>query len=256
MVQLLRIPRAEMTTFNSAAGRLFFRFRNAIFPLVFLLFLMGIRPRHLFSSPVLNRLAVVSGFALVFSGEIVRLVTIGFDYIDRGGKKGRPAASRLVNGGIYAHTRNPMYLGNILIPVGFTLASSSPWAYVTIIPMFLFIYQAITCAEEEFLRREFGAEYEAYCARVPRFFPNLRGLYDTLTQGRYDWRRPFKQDLSTIAWISIMLAAIPLWRVYFLKGPEAAWRRAPRTLWLEASILIIYGALVYCKKRKWLFYPA
>jgi len=245
-----------VTALNVSAGRLFFRSRNAIFPVLLFLFFVTARPTRLLSPPVLDKIMVAGGVALVFLGELIRLVTIGFDYIDRGGKKGRPAASRLVIGGIYAHTRNPMYLGNIFIAAGLALVSSCLPAIVVVTLLFIFVYQAITCAEEEFLRREYGAEYEAYRAQVPRFFPNPRGLWRTLTQGRYDWRRPFRQDLSTFTWLGMVLAATPLWRAYFLKGAETAWRRAPRTLWLEASLLALYGLLVFCKKRKWLFYPA
>ena len=245
----------RLRRWNVQAGRLFFRFRNAIFPILFVLFLLAMHPQRLFASPALDRVVVVLGVLIVFLGEEVRLTTIGYDYIDRGGKKGRPVANRLVMGGIYAHTRNPMYLGNILIAIGFALASSSPAAYGVIIPFFLFVYQAITCAEEEFLVERFGQEYAAYCAQVPRFFPSLKGLRKTLTQGRYNWRRPFKQDLSTIAWISLMLAALPLWRAYFLKGPETARQEMPATLWREGGILFLYALLVYCKKRRWIFYP-
>lgn len=245
-----------LSRWNIEAGRLFFRFRNAIFPVTFLLIWVTMRPGRLFPSPALDRAAVACGVAGVLLGELVRLVTIGYEYIERGGKKGRPAASRLVTGGIYAHSRNPMYLGNILIAVGFAMASSSLLAYLVVIPFFVFVYQAITCAEEEFLRKEFGEEYAAYCARVPRFFPDLRGLGRTLTQGRYHWKKPIRQDLSTIAWVSLVLAALPLWRAGFLEGWEAARRMVPETLGWEAAILGVYGALVYCKKRKWLFYPA
>ena len=258
MVQLLRDNRHQVSGlpgWNVKAGRLFFRFRNVIFPILFVLFLATLHPQRLFPSPALDRLAVAAGVALVALGEGVRLTTIGYDYIDRGGKKGRPAANRLVLGGIYAHTRNPMYLGNILIAIGFAMASGSRAAYGVIIPFFLFVYQAITCAEEEFLRERFGEEYTAYCARVPRFLPDFRGLGKTLTQGRYDWRRPFKQDLSTIVWISLMLGALPLWHAYFLKGAAAARQEIPGTLWREGAILALYAVLVYCKKRRWLFYP-
>ncbi len=245
-----------MKAFTLAAGRLFFKFRNAIFPVLFLLFIAMIRPARMFPSPSLDRLAVVCGAGLAFLGELIRLTTIGFDYIDRGGKAGRPAASRLVTGGIYAHSRNPMYLGNILIATGFTVASNSPLAYVTILPFFIFVYHAITCAEEEFLRKEFGREYDAYSARVPRIFPNLRGLRATLSRNPYRWRQPFRQDLSTITWITLMLAALPLWRAFYLEGDAGVSRKLPGTLRLEAALLAVYGLLIFCKKRKILFYSA
>ena len=243
-----------MRSFTLAAGRLFFKFRNAIFPVLFLLILTVVRPARSFPSPALSRLSVVFGAGLVLFGEFIRIITIGFDYIDRGGKAGRPAASRLVTGGIYAHTRNPMYLGNICIAAGFAMASGSPLAYVTVFPFFLFVYHAIARAEEDFLRKEFGREYEEYILRVPRLFPNLRGLRGTLTRTPYNWRRPFKQDLGTLTWLAMALAAVPFSRVFYLKGAETAWRRAPQILWPEAVIFGLYLVLVQLKKRKMIFY--
>ena len=243
-----------MKSWNVAAGRFFFRYRNSLFPIVFLIFLILMRPRVLFGRPIIDHQLALLGTFVAIAGQMVRLLTIGFDYIDRGGKKGRPAASRLVQGGIYAHTRNPMYLGNILIAVGLTMSSGSPVAYVTIIPFFLFVYNAITAAEESFLREEFGAEYKEYCTRVPRFFPSLRGLRQTLSQGQYNWKRAVRQDLSTLTWVSMTLAALPLWRIYFLEGTGALQAAAPRTAVLEAGILAVYLVLIYLKGQRRLFY--
>ena len=209
--------------FNVAAGKFFFRFRNGFFPAVFALFFLGMRP-----GPA-DRLLMLAGFSVALTGEGVRLSTIGFEYIERGGKQGRVYASRLVNKGVYGISRNPMYVGNLLIATGIVMASGATLAALTVLPFFLFVYQAITAAEEEFLREKFGKEYEAYCVRVPRFLPSLRRVPEAFSGTRFNWRRPLKQDLSTLAWIALVLVALPAWRVYFLSGWEASRTRVMKT---------------------------
>lgn len=72
--------------------------------------------------------------------------------------------------GPYAHVRNPLYLGSILIAAGFAVALMS-WAFAgVLVAFFLLIYVPVIAAEEAFLRDTF-LEYEWYCARVPRLIP-------------------------------------------------------------------------------------
>jgi protein-S-isoprenylcysteine O-methyltransferase Ste14 len=74
--------------------------------------------------------------------------------------------------GPYAHVRNPLYLGSMLIAAGFAVALMSwPFAVVLVV-FFLLIYVPVIASEEKFLRGEF-LEFEWYCARVPRLIPRL-----------------------------------------------------------------------------------
>ncbi len=242
------------SAWNIAIGQWFFRYRNAVFPLIFVVSpIVLLRPRIL-GSPAIDRLLVTLGVAIALAGEGVRLLTIGLDYIERGGKNKRGWASRLVQGGIYAHTRNPMYLGNFLIAVGMGMASGAPQAYFILIPLFAFIYQSIMVAEEAYLERTFGAEYADYCRRVPRMLPSLKGLGQTFASTTYDWRRAIRKELSTITGLLIALICWPIWRTYFLEGFEAAKAKAPVTLELVLVALVLFGLLVYLKKRRIFFY--
>ena len=241
-------------SWNIRVGQWFFRYRNAAFPIVFALVVLLLRPRVLFGHPTLDHWLIVSGMAVALVGEAVRLLTIGFDYIERGGKNKQVSASRLVQGGIYAHTRNPMYLGNLLITVGMCMVIGSPAAYVIVIPLFAFIYQAIMVAEETYLHGTFGAEYAAYCRRVPRLLPSLSGLRHTLAGTEYHWRRAIRKDLSTITGLLLGLIGLPIWRTYFLHGVEAAKALMPITLVQMATVLLLYGALVILKRNRLFFY--
>ncbi|HEY1903788.1 MAG TPA: isoprenylcysteine carboxylmethyltransferase family protein [Terracidiphilus sp.] len=74
--------------------------------------------------------------------------------------------------GPYAHTRNPLYLGSMLIAAGFALALLS-WPVALLLAVgFTVIYVPVIASEERFLRLTFP-EFDAYCRRVPRLIPRL-----------------------------------------------------------------------------------
>src|SRR6266481_1465357 len=79
----------------------------------------------------------------------------------------------LATSGPYAYTRNPLYLGSLLIGLGFAVAARSWWVGVALVVMFFAIYLPVIRDEEGFLRRTFP-EFEEYARRVPRMLPRLR----------------------------------------------------------------------------------
>lgn len=72
--------------------------------------------------------------------------------------------------GPYAYTRNPLYLGSLLIAAGFLIAARNPWIALAAVLMFVFIYVPVIRAEEKYLMSRFP-EYSDYAARVPRLLP-------------------------------------------------------------------------------------
>ena len=240
---------------NIAVGNFFFRYRNTIFPTLFVLIALLGRPRVILGHPALDRWLVACGTLVALAGQCVRLVTIGYEYIERGGKAGKVYASHLVQGGVYALTRNPMYLGNGLIAIGMTMVAGAPLLYVVVLPFFLFVYQALIAAEEAYLQVTFGAEYARYCALVNRLLPAFGRIRQTLGGLRYDWRSAVRQELSTLAGLLTGLTLLPVWRTYFLEGFDAAKVKAPTALIVELLVLFLYGLLIALKKRRRLFYP-
>ncbi|MGB8261995.1 MAG: isoprenylcysteine carboxylmethyltransferase family protein [Terracidiphilus sp.] len=78
----------------------------------------------------------------------------------------------LTQTGPYAYTRNPLYLGSVLIAAGFAVALLS-WAVAAALTViFLVIYVPVIAGEERFLRATFPA-FDEYCRRVPRLIPRL-----------------------------------------------------------------------------------
>jgi protein-S-isoprenylcysteine O-methyltransferase Ste14 len=78
----------------------------------------------------------------------------------------------LATSGPYAYTRNPLYLGSLLIGVGFAIAARSWWVGVALAVMFFAIYLPVIRGEEAFLRGKFP-EFEHYARNVPRLLPRL-----------------------------------------------------------------------------------
>jgi protein-S-isoprenylcysteine O-methyltransferase Ste14 len=74
--------------------------------------------------------------------------------------------------GPYAHTRNPLYLGSMLMAAGFAVALQS-WPVALVLALgFLVIYVPVIASEERFLRATFPG-FDEYCQRVPRLIPRL-----------------------------------------------------------------------------------
>src|SRR5580693_4197935 len=74
--------------------------------------------------------------------------------------------------GPYAYTRNPLYLGSMLMAFGFAAASRSLWITLLLAVLFALIYAPTIYGEEQFLRSTFPA-FESYAQRVPRLLPRL-----------------------------------------------------------------------------------
>ena len=242
-----------MRRWTVAVGDFFFKYRNGLFPLLFVLAALVARPRTI-GTPALDRTLVLCGMVVALAGELVRLVTIGYEYIERGGKAGKVYASRLVQGGVYALTRNPMYLGNGLIAIGMTMVAGAPLLYAAVLPLFLYIYHAIIAAEEAYLRRQFGAEYEAYCASVNRIVPSLSKARQALGRLKYRWREAVRKDLSTMAGLLLGLILLPAGRRIWLDGWAAVREDVPRILGGAAGVLAVYAIAVALKRQRKVFY--
>lgn len=85
-------------------------------------------------------------------------------------------AKEVTTGGPYAYTRNPLYLGSIIIAAGFALAARSLWIVAVLAVLFLVVYVPVIRWEETYMRSQFSG-YEDYARRVPRLLPRLRPAF-------------------------------------------------------------------------------
>jgi protein-S-isoprenylcysteine O-methyltransferase Ste14 len=154
------------------------------------------------------------GIALVVLGELMRVWAvrqIGVISRTRAGRLGR-----LVTEGPFSLVRNPLYVGNLLLWTGFTVWSGKLWLLAVCWTLFLLQYSAIIRFEEGLLRERFGEEYDAYTARVPRWWPRLSHLAAAVRdRAHHPWRDTLFSErgtLITIAVISILLIGVLNWR--------------------------------------------
>ena len=78
-------------------------------------------------------------------------------------------ATQLVYAGPYRFTRNPMYLGMSTLYLGVTVWLNTLWGLLLFPPVILVLRRAVIDREERYLKHAFGAEYDEYCRRVPRW---------------------------------------------------------------------------------------
>ncbi|HKV81650.1 MAG TPA: isoprenylcysteine carboxylmethyltransferase family protein [Candidatus Sulfotelmatobacter sp.] len=102
------------------------------------------------------------GSVLIVPGLLVRALASG--YVRKN--------EALATSGPYAYTRNPLYLGSLLIGIGFAVGARSWWVGALLVAMFFAIYVPVIRGEEKFLRERF-TEFEAYAQRVPWMLPRL-----------------------------------------------------------------------------------
>jgi protein-S-isoprenylcysteine O-methyltransferase Ste14 len=229
-------------------GNFLFKYRNLVFPLLFVLLVLGTEP--FLGNRQTEKWIYVTGFVIALSGQIIRALTIGLAYIVRGGRDKKVYAKTLVKDGIFAHCRNPLYLGNILIVSGLGVVADSTVFYFIGIPFFVLSYMAIIKAEESYLSGKFGEEYREYCGRVDSLIPDLSGIRTTLESMTFNWRRLLVKEYgTTYAWITVMILLI-LKNQYVHYGHEVS----RPVLWIASSsfiaVTIFYALVRYLKKTE------
>jgi len=234
---------------NVRLGNFFFRYRNILF--IFLYLLLFLPSPELFSKGIFGDnyyvYPLIGGLLITISGQLIRGGTIGLAYIVRGGQDRKIYADGLVTTGIFHHVRNPLYIGNILMLWGAGVLANSLIFSLVVMPLFLYIYQCIVLAEEEFLRRKFGLTFVNYTGEVHRWIPNLKGIIGTFSAMEFNWRRWLIKEYGTqFVWL-LGLALILLYRYPYLIGGDPVTRQR----YILVCVVVIglyYLAIRYMKK--------
>jgi protein-S-isoprenylcysteine O-methyltransferase Ste14 len=107
-------------------------------------------------------LTIFLGMLLVIPGLAIRALASGHVRKDE----------QLTTSGPYAYTRNPLYLGSLILALGFVVASRSWWIAGIMMFMLVAIYIPVIKSEEDYLRKRF-AEFDEYARAVPRLVPRV-----------------------------------------------------------------------------------
>ena len=124
------------------------------------------------AKPTVNFLLV--GLALTIPGILLRALASG--HVRKN--------EALTTSGPYAYTRNPLYLGSLIIAIGFAVAARSWWIALAMVIFFFAIYLPVIRGEEAYLRSHFP-EFEKYATEVPRLLPRLNS--GSNEKGSFSW---------------------------------------------------------------------
>ncbi len=145
------------------------------------------------------------GGGLVLLGEAGRMWASG--HIDKN--------AELATAGPYAHTRNPLYVANLLLLIGFCVMAGVLWVAVLALIAFTMIYRPVIREEAARMDELFGEAYRQWSAEVPLFFPRLTPAPHG--RGHFSWalviqHREHRNAAAFIPGI-LLFAAIYYWRL-------------------------------------------
>lgn len=193
---------AEQPSLLERWGTFLFKYRDAVFPAVILATIVVTRPTFPNGDRVADLWLDALGILVAALGQSLRILVIGYRYIARGGKNRRVHAEDLVTEGVFALSRNPLYVGNIMVLFGLFIIWNAPLLYLIGVPFTLIGYMGIVAAEEAFLMKKFGVAYQEYCLTVNRWIPDFSKAREALGDIPFNWRRVLLKEYgSWTAWI-------------------------------------------------------
>jgi protein-S-isoprenylcysteine O-methyltransferase Ste14 len=153
--------------------------------------------------------SILAGAFFVVIGVLVRAMASG--HLQKN--------ERLATRGPYAYTRNPLYLGSLILALGFASASLSGWIAIGLAVIFAGIYLPVIQAEEIFLRTRFP-EFAEYARKVPRIFPRVRHFHHA--DGGFSWglylkHREYNAALGSAALMAALVMKL-LWSIHHEAG--------------------------------------
>lgn len=150
-----------------------------------------------FARPTLLSLAI--GAVIAFVGVGIRAWASG--HIRK--------AKVLAVSGPYARTRNPLYVGSLILGLGFTVAAGVWWLALLFCVLFLGIYLPVMRVEAEDMRRIFGADFDEYERNVPLLIPRVKVWRNT--GEKFDFRlylqyREYRAAIGAVVVVGILAA--------------------------------------------------
>lgn len=154
----------------------------------------------------------VIGLALVLGGQALRFWAAGYIPKYRTEVIGAPV---LVTWGPYKWVRNPLYAGNAIMGLGWSLMVGWGWVIAFVIAFMLLYSMIIIPAEEEFLADKFGAEYAEFKKRVPQLIPYPRGGFPDKSPNEkpFDAKRAREEEIYSIR-VNIIVTAVIFARLF------------------------------------------
>lgn len=183
----------------------FFKYRSYT-PIPFLILMFLYEDANIWS--------LIAGFLIALAGELIRLWGVSWAGSETR-TTGTVGGTYLIVSGPFAHVRNPLYVGNILLYFGMGIMSMAIFPYLQIVALLFFFiqYHYIVTEEEQYLRKAYGAEYAAFEKNVPRFFPRLtKYKVSGVEQPPFSLKAGLKSETRTLqAFAAVSLTIFLIW---------------------------------------------
>lgn len=138
-----------------------------------------------------------AGATLIAAGELLRMW--GVHHIGAISRTRSDRLGPLIASGPFACVRNPLYVGNVLLWLGFTLAAQLLWMAPLVFALLAVEYHAIVRWEEQLLEARLGEPYRTYMSRVPRWIPRMSATpMGTVTNAAFSWRDTIFSERGTL----------------------------------------------------------
>jgi protein-S-isoprenylcysteine O-methyltransferase Ste14 len=181
-----------------------FRFRGLL-PLAVIPFLLFLEIKYV-GSEFSDEFLDLGGLAIALCGEAVRMLAIGYSVSGTSSRGKLATASMLSTTGPYSVTRNPIYLGNILIVLGLAIIWGNPLFVLIAFILATAFFCIVIAHEEEILEGKFGPEFTAYKKRTSRLFPRFKNHIPGKT--KFDWRRIVRREYNTVLLVFVLCYTI------------------------------------------------
>lgn len=145
-------------------------------------------------------ISLLAGALVLLPGLILRGLASGHVQKDK----------QLTTSGPYAYTRNPLYLGSLMLAAGFAIAARNWWIVAIMLLMFAVIYVPVIAGEERYLRRTFP-DYDDYARHVPRMWPRLTrygSQQSAYSSARYWKHREYEAIIGCVVVLAVLVAKL------------------------------------------------
>ena len=222
-------------------GNFLFRYRGVL-PLIILVFGLAVFIYNKYSGTPLMEMGWEENhyficFAVCIFGLFIRMYTVGHTPANTSGRNTSEGqvADEVNTTGIYSAVRHPLYVGNFFMWLGIGMLTQDLWFCMAFTFLYWVYYERIMFAEEQFLRKKFGAVYTDWAATAPAFIPSFKNWKSPKLP--FSLKKVLYKEKAGILWVFVTFYAFVLIGNYIETGEFAL----IQGFWLNALI----GAVVY-----------
>jgi len=182
-------------------GIFLFKYRGIIpLPFIILIIILGAGTINIKSKILIKYIGIFTSL----SGELIRLYVAGYAKRETSDRSKKLKAGFIMTHGLYSIIRNPIYIGNYLIFLGFLIFSGNILVLALGSILFFIYYYLIILAEENFLKQKFDNEYEGFLKSTPRFIP--KSLKIKTPPFNFEFKKAiFKEKDTIFIWVVLFI---------------------------------------------------